>query len=127
MPWRRHSSPLAGSAGGVSVDPESRLGDALAAAAGAAAGSLEAAGGAVLEGKAAGDAAGGLDAQPGGAAPQAALDVAEVVLHNPGREIELPPELVEGKLTAGEEVDDPLSGGLGGGRVAAGGLAPRAQ
>ena len=110
-----------------SVDPEARLGDPFAAAAGAAARGLEAAGGAVLEGEAAGNAAGRLGAQPAGAAPQAALDMAEVVLHDPRRQIELAPELLEGELAAGEEVDDPLPGGLGGGRFAAGGLAPRSQ
>ena len=110
-----------------SVDPEARLGDPFAAAAGTAARGLEAAGSAVLEGEATGDAAGGLDAKPAGAAPQAALDVAEVVLHDPRRQIELPPELLEGELAAGEKVHDPVPGGLGGGRVAAGGLAPRAQ
>ena len=53
--------------------------------------------------------------------------MAEVVLHDPRREIELAPELFEGELAAGEEVDDPLPGSLGGGRVTAGRLTPRAQ
>jgi hypothetical protein len=110
-----------------SIDAKARLRDALAAASGAAAGGLETAGGAVLEREAAGGAAGGLDAQTDGAAAQAAFDVAEIILDNQRREIELPPELLEGELAAGEEIDDPLPGGLCGGRITAGGFAPRAQ
>ena len=77
---------------------EAGIGDALAAAAGAAAGGVEMAGGALAEDETAGEAAGGLDAQPFRAPPQAALDMAEVVLQDARRRLQLPPQLLEPPL-----------------------------
>src|SRR5689334_19588702 len=56
-------------------DMKTGIGDALAAAAGAAAGGVKVAGGALAEGEAAGEAAGGIDAQALGAPLEAPLDV----------------------------------------------------
>ena len=85
------------------------IGDTLAAAAGAAAGGVEVAGGALAEGEAAGEAAGGVDAQPLGAPPEAPLDVAEILLQNPRRSLQLPPQLLEPPLPCAQEIDDPLA------------------
>jgi hypothetical protein len=90
-------------------DMEAGIGDALAAAAGATAGGMEVAGGALAEGEAAGEAAGGVDAQPLGAPPEAPLDVAEVLFQEAGGGFELPPQLLEPPLPCPQEVDDPLA------------------
>src|SRR3954452_10611316 len=90
-------------------DMEAGIGDALAAVAGAAAGGVEMAGGALEEGEAEGEAAGGVDAQPLGPPPEAPLDVAEILLQNPRRSFQLPPQLLEPPLPCAQEVDDPLA------------------
>ena len=89
-------------------DMEPRIGDALAAAAGAAAGGVEVPGGALAEGEAAGEAAGGVDAQPRGAAAEAPLDVAEVLFQDASGGFQLPPQLLEPPLPRAQEIDDPL-------------------
>jgi hypothetical protein len=90
-------------------DMKTGIGDALATAAGAAAGGVEMAGGALAEGEAAGEAAGRVDAQSGGAPPQAPLDVAEILFQETGGRLELPPQLLEPPLPRPQEVDDPLA------------------
>lgn len=90
-------------------DMKAGIGDALAAAAGAAAGGVEVAGGALAEGEAAGEAAGGVDAQPLGAPAEAPLDVAEILFQEAGGGFELPPQLLESPLPCPQEVDDPLA------------------
>ena len=110
------------------LDPEAGLGDALAAALRAAARGLESAGSAVGEGEAAGEAAGLLHPQAGVAAAQAPLDVPEILFENPGRDLELAPQLLEAQLALVETVDDPLPHRLGRGRIIAfRRIAPRAQ
>lgn len=90
-------------------DMEAGIGDALAAATGAAAGGVKVAGGALAEGEAAGEAAGGVDAQPLGAPLEAPLDVAEILLQDPGWSLQLPPQLLEPPLPCAQEIDDPLA------------------
>ena len=90
-------------------DMKARVGDTLATAAGAAAGGVEVAGGALLEGEAAGEAAGGVDAQPRGAPAEAPLDMAEILFQEAGGGFELPPQLLEPPLPRAQEVDDPLA------------------
>jgi len=90
-------------------DMKPGIGDALAAAAGAAAGGVEVAGGALAEDEAAGEAAGGIDAQPLGAPPEAPLDVAEILFQEACRGFQLPPQLLESPLPRPQEVDDPLA------------------
>lgn len=90
-------------------DMKPGIGDALAAAAGAAAGGVEVAGGALAEDEAAGEAAGGIDAQPLGAPPEAPLDMAEVLFQEPRRGFQLPPQLLEPPLPCAQEIDDPLA------------------
>lgn len=99
------------------LDPETGLGDALAAALGAAARGLETAGGAVGEGEAAGEAARRIDPQAGVTAAQAPLDVAEIVFEDPRRDFQLAPQLLEAQLAFVKTVDDPLPHRLGGGRI----------
>jgi hypothetical protein len=90
-------------------DMKPGIGDALAAAAGAAAGGVEVAGGALSEDEAAGEAAGGIDAQPLGAPPEAPLDMAEILFQEACRGFQLPPQLFEPPLPRPQEVDDPLA------------------
>src|SRR5947199_1884457 len=90
-------------------DMKTGIGDTLAAAAGAAAGGVEMAGGALAEGEAAGEAAGGVDAQTLGAPMEAPLDVAEILFENSRRGFQLPPQLLEPPLPRAQEVDDPLA------------------
>ena len=90
-------------------DMKTGIGDTLAAAAGAAAGGVEMAGGALAEGEAAGEAAGGVDAQTLGAPTEAPLDVAEILFQEPRRGFQLPPQLLESPLPRAQEVDDPLA------------------
>jgi hypothetical protein len=85
------------------------IGDAFAAAAGAAAGGVEVAGGALAEDEAAGEAAGGLDRQAGGAPAEAPLDVPEILLQEAGGSLELPPELLKAPLPPLQELDDALA------------------
>lgn len=110
------------------LDAEAGFGDTLAAALRAAARSLETAGGTVGEGEAAGEAAGLLHPQTGVAAAQAPLDVAEILFKDPGRDLELAPQLLEAQLARMETVDDPLPHRLGRGRIISfRRIAPRAQ
>jgi hypothetical protein len=95
-------------------DMKPGIGDALATAAGAAAGGVEVAGGALVEGEAAGEAAGGVDAQPRGAAAEAPLDVAEILFQGARGGFELPPQLLEPPLPRAQEIDDPLPERRGG-------------
>lgn len=90
-------------------DMKSGIGDALAAAARAAAGGVEVAGGALAEGEAAGEATGGVDAQPLGAPAEAPLDMAEILFQEAGGGLELPPQLLEPPFPRAQEVDDPLA------------------
>src|SRR3954467_8508306 len=93
----------------VLCDMKAGIGDALAAAAGTAAGGVEMAGGALAEGEAAGEATGGVDAQPLGAPPEAPLDMAEIFFQEPRRGFPLPPQLLEPPLPRAQEIDDPLA------------------
>lgn len=95
-------------------DMKTGIGDALAAAARAAAGGVEMAGGALAEDEAAGEAAGGVDTQPLGAPPEAPLDMAEILLQEAGGSFQLPPQLLEPPLSRAQEVDDPLAERRGG-------------
>jgi hypothetical protein len=89
------------------------IGDAFATAAGAAAGGVEMAGGALAEDEAAGEAAGGLDHQAGGAPAEAPLDVAEVLLEETDGSFQLPSELLEAPLPLLQQLDDALAQGRG--------------
>jgi hypothetical protein len=95
------------------LDAETGIGDALAAAAGTAAGGVEVAGHAVLKHEIAGEAAGGLDAQPHGAPPQTALDVTEVVFESADGGLQLASQLLETQLVLAEPLDEPLAEGGG--------------
>src|SRR4051794_3006774 len=86
---KRHSRNM------LLCDMKAGIGDAFAAAAGAAAGGVEVAGGALAEGEATGEAAGGIDAQPRGAPAEGPLDVAEILFQEAGGGFELPPQLLE--------------------------------
>lgn len=97
-------------------DTEPGIGDALAAAAGAAARGVEVAGGALAEDEAAGDAAGRVDLQAPAVPLEAALDVPEVVLQGAGGDLQLPPQVLEPPLPSPQELVQPLAhrrGGLG--------------
>jgi hypothetical protein len=89
-------------------------GDAFAAAAGAAAGGVEVAGGTLAEDEAAGEAAGGLDRQARGTPAEAPLDVPEILLQNTGGHLQLAPELLEAPLPRFQQVGDALAQGRGG-------------
>jgi hypothetical protein len=90
------------------------IGDAFATAAGAAAGGVEVAGGALAEDEAAGDAAGGLDRQACGTPAEAPLDVAEILLQDAGGHLQLAPELLKAPLPRLQKVGDALAQGRGG-------------
>lgn len=90
------------------------IGDAFATAAGAAAGGVEVAGGALAEDEAAGKAAGGLDRQAHGTPAEAPLDVPEILLQNTGGHLQLAPELLEAPLPRLQQLGDALAQGRGG-------------
>jgi hypothetical protein len=90
------------------------IGDAFAAAAGAAAGGVEVAGGAFAEDKAAGEAAGGLYRQARGTPAEAPLDMPEILLQDAGRHLQLAPELLKAPLPRRQQIGDALAQGRGG-------------
>jgi hypothetical protein len=93
-----------------STDAETGLSDAFAPAAGAAARGAEAGGSPVSKDEAALEAAG---IRRGEASPippaQTALDVPELLLEPADRERQLAPQLLEGALGIGQELDDALA------------------
>jgi len=90
------------------------IGDAFAAAAGATAGGVEVAGGALAEDEAAGEAAGGLDRQARGTPAEAPLDVPEILLQDAGGRLQLAPERLETPLPRRQQIGDALAQGRGG-------------
>ena len=95
-------------------DMKAGIGDALAAASGAAAGGVEVAGGALAEDETAGEAAGGLDRPARGAPAEAPLDVAEILLQDAGGHLQLAPQLLEAPLPRRQQIGDALAQGGGG-------------